>query len=90
MNWTDILEIAVIIGAIAYTVGLVRITLYERQINKLHETAKHETASWKGRGVATAIIEAHAKSIHDKYQAQIDELERKRRFILEKLPLFRK
>ncbi len=78
---------------ILYIVNIFRVWLYERQINKVCDTRDKEIQQIKSfgtSGITIGFVEGSIKVEREKWQAKLDELERKRRFILDKLPLMRK
>lgn len=89
VNYPIILKVILITAFLLYVSGLFRVWRKERSIKKLDRDEQEEI-----RRDATAIIReirdrqiAHIKS---KYKPERDKIERDRRFILEKLPFFRK
>jgi hypothetical protein len=65
-------------GFVWYIISLVRAWLYEKEINKE-----------KDQPVAMPIIEGAIKKLKKDYEPKIKELERKRQFILDKLPFIK-
>jgi len=72
-----------------YIVSLGRVWWYERDIDKLYSKMKKEINNAKKMGMPMSYIDGKIKNIKEEYDTKIEELERKRRFILEKLT-FRK
>jgi len=87
-------KISIIIGGIivgVYIVSLIRVMFYEREINKLEEQKQNEIDKIRNRpGVGMPFVEGTIKRINEEYSPKIEKLERKRRFILEKLPFIKK
>ena len=73
-----------------YLGGLIRVVFYERRINKLHSELNEKIEKEKQRCVVLSDITAGINKLKDNYSVQIDDLERKRRFILDKLPFLKK
>jgi len=74
-----------------YICSLMRIKYFEYKINNLHKEKKSKIASesGQGRGIPLAIIQGKQNKISIEYDKEIETLERKRRFILEKLPFIK-
>lgn len=87
-------KISIIIGGIivgVYIVSLILVMFYEREINKLEEQKQNEINKIRNRsGVDMFFVEGTIKKINEEYSPKIEKLERKRRFILEKLPFIKK
>lgn len=85
-----LVKISIIIGGVItmiYVISLVRVIIYENKINKLE--AQEQNAIDKIRirtGVTISFAEAEIKNINEKYGPKIEKFNRKRRFILDKLP----
>lgn len=75
---------------LVYIVSLIRVMNYENKINKLHKNKRGEIEQIKSRPVSMSIINGRIGQVEEKYKPEIEKLERKRRFILEKLPLIKK
>lgn len=76
---------------IIYIVSLLRVIIYERKINKLNRNKQKEIEDVKNRpGIGMNFLNGTIKRIEEKHLPKIEELERKRRFILEKLPFIKK
>ena len=73
-----------------YIVSLGRVWWYERGINKLYSKMEKEIGNAKKMSMPMSYIEKRIKNIKEKYDIKIEELERERRFILEKLPFIKK
>lgn len=87
-------KILIIFGFIIFIISYIRVILIERKIKSLYYTIDVEEKKLiedsRGRGILRGEIEARKNNIHKKYQPDIDKLERDRRYILAKLPLFKK
>ena len=73
-----------------FVISVIRVWLYERQINKICDVRDKEIERIKKGGETISFVEGSIKVEKEKWQAKLDELERKRRFILDKLPLIKK
>ena len=73
-----------------YIISLIRVMIYERKINKLNKELENKIKSAKLRRASMVTIEAIIKQSKENYRPEIEKLERKRRFILEKLPFIRR
>lgn len=82
----------IIISIILFLGGLARVIYYEYRINKLNKEKEEKIngKSGQGRGITLAIIQGQQKKIKIEYDKKIEILERKRRFILDKLHFLRK
>jgi hypothetical protein len=87
-KWT----VKILIGAsfLTYLIGLATVSWYERKINKIHEKLQEEVTRIKVQPIAMPFIERQIRAEQEKVQPELDRLERKRRFLLDKLPLIRK
>lgn len=81
-----ILNSLVIIGFIWFLVQLVRLKYYERRIDQTYEELENKRAQEKERKVAMPTIEKSISHLEEDYQPKIEKLERKRKFILDKVP----
>ena len=63
---------------------------YEKQINKLYEEKEEKIEKERRSTKLTAHIEGAIKNIKEEYKPKIEELERKRRFLLDKVPFLKK
>ena len=81
-----------IIGGVILVIFLIKVWLYERKINFLHKERNRKIEAEKERmkGYLTSILETKIKILKKEYNPKIEELERKRRFILDKLPFIEK
>lgn len=73
-----------------YFISLFRVMWYERGINKLKEEMNDKIEFEKGQPQSQTTIYGRIDRVKDIYNPQIEKLERKRRFILDKLPFIRK
>jgi len=79
-------SILIISGFVWFVINLFCVWRYERKINGLHNELNNRIREEKDRLTSMSIIEARIKKLHEEYGPEIEELERRRRFILEKLP----
>jgi len=89
------LSVLGVIFFVSYVIGVIRLMLYERNINTLHEESEKEIAALEEskRPVdqsARQQIDWRISLMKESYDKRIETLERKRRFLLEKLPFFKK
>jgi cell division protein FtsL len=86
-----ILYLVGILIVLTYIFSLIRIKYFEFIINRLHKEKETRIASesGQGRGIPLSIIQAKKNKISIEYNKKIETLERKRRFILEKLPFIK-
>ena len=73
-----------------YVLSLIKVMCYERKINNLYKELENKIQKEKERAVAMPFIEGAIKNLKEEYEPKIKELERKRRFILQKLPFIKK
>jgi len=84
-----IVSILLIIGVIWFILSLFRIKNYERKINKLHSELEVKIEQEKDKPVSTPVIEGRIKNLKENYEPRIKELERNKKFILDKLPFIK-
>lgn len=79
------------LGTVLFVSGLGRVFLYEKKINKLYEERDREIMRVKG-GMITMFKDTEMKirDVREHYSLNIEKMQRKRRFILDKLPLIKK
>jgi len=85
----SILYILLILGFIWFIINLFRVWDYERKLNKLHSELEFKTEQEKGRLASMPAIERRINNLKENYKVKIEELERKRKFILDKLPFIK-
>jgi len=92
MKISYIFEAVGFIIIIIVCLALRALWLYEKKINFLYKERdkKIEEEKERMKGRLTGILEAKIKNLEEEYNPKIEELERKRRFILEKLPFIKK
>lgn len=83
------LFISLIIVAV-YLGGLIRVIYYEWKINKLHETINDRIAYERSQPQSQTTINGRIERVKIIHNPELEKLERKRRFILDKLPFIRK
>lgn len=81
--------VGIAIAAI-YVGGLIRVVFYERRINKLHSELNEKIEKEKQRLANMPTIIGRIDRLEDDYGVQIEDLGRKRRFLLDKLPFLKK
>lgn len=84
--WT----ILVAIFTVLYWVNFARIYFLEREINRLYEERDKKVKEIRTAPIATNVIEGKTRMALRNYNEQIEPLERKRKFIIEKLPFLKK
>ena len=88
----DIKTIITVIGGVIgfiYIGSLVRVMWYERKINKLNDELSEKIEYERRRPQSMVTIDGRINHLKTVYNPQIADLERKRRFILEKLPFIK-
>ncbi|MFC1629778.1 hypothetical protein ACFL11_00940 [Patescibacteria group bacterium] len=91
VNCTEILKIIGIVAGIMYAGSLLRVWCYEREINELYNKQNDEIDIMEKRtGMSTDFLNRSIKNIKGKHKHKIEELERKSRFILDKLPFIKR
>lgn len=89
----DVQIITILIGvgvALLYFGSLARVMWYERKINQLNDELEEKSEHEKNQPVAMPVINGRIEKLKAVYDPKIARLERKRRFILDKLPFIRK
>lgn len=81
--------VGVIIGSL-YFGSLARVMWYERKINQLHAELEEKIELEKHKPVAMTVINGRIEQYKMIYDPKIARLEKKRRFILDKLPFIRR
>jgi len=76
-------------GFVWFIISLFRVWKCEGKINKLYTELETKINKEKERPVVTALIEGAIKKLKEEYKPKIEELERKRKFILDKLPFIK-
>ena len=84
-----IVDILIISGFIWVIISLFRIKSYERKINELYSELEVKTEQEKDKLASMPAIERRIKNLKEDYELKIKELERKRKFILDKLPFIK-
>ena len=82
--------ISIILFCIALKIVLVDLPDYEKQINKLYKEKEEKIEKERRSTKLTAHIEGAIKNIKEEYNPKIEELERKRRFLSDKIPFLKK
>jgi len=85
-----LVKISIIIGGVIsgiYIISLIRVMIYEKRINKLKAQKQDAINKIRNRsGVDMFFVNATIKNINEEDNPKIEKLERKRRFILDKIP----
>jgi len=84
--WT----IIVAIFTVLYWINFARVFFLEREINRLYKERDDKVKEIREAPTSTHIIEVKTHMTLRNYNERIEPLERKRRFIMEKLPFLRK
>ncbi len=82
-----------IVGALIvlwYIVGLIRVIWYERKINEIKDLLEKSRKEIKKEGISVDGINARMAELEREHHPKLEKFERKRKFILEKLPFIRK
>ena len=82
--------ISIILFFVVLKIIFVDLSKYEEQINKLSKEKREEIEEESKSTKTTAHIEGAIKNIKEEYNPKIEELERKRRFLLDKIPFLKK
>ena len=84
-------SIIVFILFVFYCMGIIKLIFIEREINKLYKTKKikGEEAANNPAGMLESVAKGRKKEAMKEYEEKIEELERKRKFLVEKLTLFK-
>jgi hypothetical protein len=85
----NLFAILVFIVAFIYLACFVRVLLYEYQINQAHKRLENEVEVAKSHGDTLQFVEGNVALVKEKWERRLDELKRKRQFILDKLPFLR-
>jgi len=75
---------------IFYIGCLIRVMFYEKKINKLYNDLENKILELKSQPMLMAHFKGNIEKFKKEYKPKIEKLERKRRFILEKLPFIKK
>jgi len=92
-EYITIKNISLLVGgiiALIYIISLIRVMLYERKINKLTKELENKISQAKLRRASMVTIEAMINKLKEDCEPEIEKLQRKRRFILEKLPFIKR
>ena len=88
INFLLIIKI-IVVGFVIYLFNLVRVVLKERKIKEIDRAEEEEIAT-NATAPIKEIWERQVTHIRDKCKSKRAILERDRRFILDKLPFFRR
>lgn len=84
-----IVNILIIGGFIWFIISLFRIKSYERKIHELYRELEVKIEDLKHKNITQNQADGWKKKFNEEYDIKIKELERKRRFILDKLPFIK-
>lgn len=73
-----------------YVVGLARVFWYEWKINKIHDLLEKSPKEIKKEGISTVGINARMANLEREWLPKLKRMERKRKFILDKLPFIKR
>lgn len=95
MNEIDMdIQIIIVVGTgilvLVYFGSLARVMWYERKINQLNDELEEKSEHEKNQPIAMPVINGRIEKLKAMYDPKIARLERKRRFILDKLPFIRR
>lgn len=76
-------------GLIWFIITLFKVRNYERKIAGLYKDLELRIDEEKKRKASMDIINIRIQYLREKYRPNIEELERRRRFILDKLPFIK-
>ena len=79
-----------VVFTILYWVNFVRIYFLEMKINKFYAERDNKVKEIRKSTGLTTTIEGQSNMVIRNYNEQIEPLERKRRFIIEKLPFLKR
>ncbi|MEA1936974.1 MAG: hypothetical protein U9N04_02575 [Patescibacteria group bacterium] len=82
--------ISIILFCVVLKIIFVDLPKYEKQINKLYKEKEEKIKKERRSTKLTMHIEGAIENIEKEYNPKIKELERKRRFLLDKIPFLRK
>ncbi len=85
----NIFYVLLISGFVWFVVSLFRVRNYERKINKLYNELEAKINKEKERQASMPFIEGAIKKLKEEYEPKIKELEKERKFILDKLPFIK-
>lgn len=88
--FSALLGIAISISMILFVISIIRVWFLEFKINRLYKKRDEDTARERKRFASRGTIQLGVDKIRETTQTEIDVLERKRRFILDKLPFLKK
>jgi len=81
----------VVVGIFYVLINLVRVMIYEKKIEGIEKKKQKEIDNLKKHtGMTITFFEASVKKIKDEYQADLDNFHRRRNFILDRIPFFKK
>jgi len=84
-----ILNILIISGLVWFVVNLFKARNYEKKIKGLYKELEVNIDEEKKRRTSMEIINLRIKYLKEEYKPKIEELERERKFLLDKLPFIK-
>ena len=99
MSFQEAVQIGVaIVGGIlfvSYIIGFIRVILFERKINNLHEQRDKEVETLEATKPpldqsGRQQVDMRIGLVTESYSKQIETVERRRRFLLDKLPFIKR
>ena len=88
--FTILSGISIILFCVVLKIILIDLPKYEKQINKLYNEKENKIKKERESTKLTMHIEGAVKNIKEEYNPKIEELERKRKFLLDKIPFLKK
>lgn len=85
----DIFKFVTSVALILYLYSMAYLLYYERKLNKLYENLETSVSKAKERGETRDFSEGEVAKARETARPQIEELERKRRFLLDKMPFIK-
>jgi hypothetical protein len=82
--------VLVFMGGLYWVVAIIRVFTIERKINKIYEKQNKRIGEIKNQPIAMSVINGQIARVKEDNVSVLEELQRKRRFILDKIPLLRK
>ena len=73
-----------------WIINFIIVSLYNYQEEKIYKEWKKEADKIKSEPVAMPIINGQLKNLEEKYKPKISELERKRQFMRDIMPIIKK
>lgn len=80
----------VVLGGLYWIVSIIRVFRLEGKINKIYEKQNNKISEIKNQAIAMPVINGQIARVKEDNLPELEELQRKRKFILDKIPLLRK